>query len=81
MGDTKGDKNYKWKGDEVGYSALHKWVVRYAGNPKHCAYCETLDAKRYDWANISHSYKRDLSDWIRLCRKCHISYDRGKIQL
>jgi len=23
------------------------------------------------WHNISGEYKRDVSDWIRLCAKCH----------
>lgn len=51
------------------------------GSPKYCANCETIKAIRYEWANISHFYKRDLSDWIRLCALCHRRYDKGKITL
>ena len=76
-----GEKHFNWKGGSVGYSALHKWVKSRLGNIKHCAYCQSNVAKRYEWANISHSYKRELSDWIRLCCKCHQSYDKGKITL
>ena len=35
-----------------------------------------LAPKVYDWANISGEYKRKLDDWIRLCRSCHIKYDK-----
>jgi len=27
------------------------------------------------WANKDHKYKRDISDWMRLCAKCHTHYD------
>ena len=70
-----------WKGDKVGYSGLHAWVRKELGKPNHCAYCQTTTAKKYEWANISHSYKRELSDWIRLCVSCHRLYDNGKIKL
>lgn len=70
-----------WKGDKVGYEALHTWVARHLGKPKHCAFCQTIKAKKFEWANISRTYKRDLSDWIRLCTKCHRLYDYGKIKL
>lgn len=77
----RGENHIYWKGDKVGYSALHKWVTNRLGRPNHCAHCHTEVAKRYEWANISHAYKRDLSDWIRLCCTCHSLYDKGKINL
>lgn len=70
-----GDKNPLWKGDDVGYGGLHKWIYRKLGQPNYCAHCQTITAKRYEWANISHEYKRDLSDWIRLCTSCHKKFD------
>lgn len=76
-----GENNHLWKGDKVGYWGLHKWVERHLGKPSHCAYCQTISAKKYDWANISHTYRRDLSDFIRLCSKCHKNYDLGNIKL
>jgi len=74
-------KNHNWKGDNVSYNALHAWVRVRLGTPNYCAYCQSTEAKIYDWANLSHAYKRDLDDWIRLCRKCHIAFDKGKINL
>jgi hypothetical protein len=75
------EKSPCWKGDSISYRGLHRWVEGKLGKPRHCAHCQREDAKVYDWANISHSYKRDLSDWVRLCRSCHINYDLGKIVL
>ena len=76
-----GNKNGMWKGDKVGYAGLHYWVESRLGKPRHCAYCQRTDRKRYEWANISKAYKRELSDWIRLCRSCHVYYDNGKIKI
>jgi len=71
----RGAKAYNWKGDEVGYLGLHHWVERELGRPSLCEHCETTTAKRFDWANKSNDYKRELSDWLRLCRSCHMKYD------
>lgn len=74
--DTVGENNVNWKGDEVGYDALHDWVSRKLGRPKKCEHCGLNDSsRRYEWANKSHKYKRELDDWIRLCKKCHMRYD------
>ena len=70
---VKGDKHYAWKGDDVGYDALHSWVSREKGRPKHCELCGSSD--NVDWANKDHKYKRVLDDFISLCRKCHYHYD------
>lgn len=64
-----------WKGDRVGRSALHNWVEKHLGKPKKCEHCGTTKAKFFDWANISQEYRRDLKDWVRLCRKCHAKFD------
>lgn len=58
------------------YVAIHQWVVREKGRPSKCEHCGTEKAKRFDWANTDHKYKRDLDDYIRLCVKCHRSYDK-----
>lgn len=76
-----GDQTNHWKGDDVGYHGVHIWVRKHLGKPSHCACCGTTRKTRYHWANISRSYKRDFSDWIRLCPSCHRLYDLGKITL
>ena len=64
-----------WKGDNVKKSALHSWVQKHKGSPSECEHCGTTSAKQYDWANVSGEYRRDLDDFIRLCRSCHAKYD------
>lgn len=71
-------KHWAWKGDKVGYGGLHNWIRRRLGTPNICSMCGTTEAKAYDWSNISGEYKRDLSDWQRLCRACHQKYDDVK---
>ena len=77
-----GSNNNNWRDDNVGYSGLHQWVVKQLGQPTECEYCgkDGLTGRFIQWANISGEYKRDLSDWIRLCAKCHWNYDRRGIQ-
>lgn len=72
-----GKKN-SWKGDKVGYAGLHSWVKKYLGVPHFCEHCGNRDLKhlQYQWSNISGKYKRIISDWQRLCCKCHKAFDR-----
>lgn len=74
----KGELNGVWKGDEVSYRGLHQWVVRELGKPTKCEFCgkDGLTGHKIHWASKSREYLRDLSDWIRLCVKCHMKYDR-----
>ena len=72
-----GEKHSRWKGNNVGYDALHDWVRRNLGSPTLCEKCGTngLSGKKIHWANKSGKYKRNLEDWIRLCVRCHKEYD------
>lgn len=74
---ARGEKHSQWKGDRVSYGGLHLWVRRNLGTPSKCEHCGTTRSKPYfDWASKSRKYTRDLSDWIRLCRPCHMIYDK-----
>ncbi len=87
------EKHSQWKGDGVGDGALHSWIHRKLGKANRCErigckYPRTNAAKQtlrqpktFQWANISHKYKREFSDWIQLCASCHARYDRGLIEL
>jgi hypothetical protein len=69
-----GEKAHQWKGDDVGYFALHQWVYKNKGKPKECSFCKTKEGK-IQWANVSWEYKRDLNDFMPLCVECHRGYD------
>lgn len=70
-----GEKNKLWRGDKAGHHSFHTWVRTRLGTPQKCEHCGTTEAVFFDWANKSGEYKRDLTDWLRLCRKCHRAYD------
>lgn len=78
----KGEDSPGWLGDKIGYRGVHSWVIRTLGQPQVCWKCKTTTAKVFDWSNISQKYKRVISDWQRLCRKCHMKYDfpDGKVK-
>jgi len=78
-----GENNSQWKGDEVSYRSLHKWVARHKGTPNTCEHCgeSGLSGRQIHWSNISGEYKRNLDDWQRLCASCHGAYDSGKLTL
>lgn len=69
--------HHSWKGDNVGYAALHSWVRRKLGTPSLCEHCGKTDGK-FQWSNVSRTYRRDLTDWQRLCQSCHGKYDRSQ---
>jgi hypothetical protein len=75
-----GALSHKWKGNLAGYRALHIWITNERGRPHFCEHCKRSDLshRSYHWANISGSCKRELSDWLRLCAKCHKQYDKNK---
>jgi len=71
----RGAESPNWKGDGATYGSMHDWVKRELGKPKFCETCKTTKAKKYEWANLSGECKRDVSDWKRLCTKCHRKLD------
>lgn len=72
--DTVGNRNGMWKGDKVRYHALHHWIIRTYGKASTCEKCGSTN--NVQWANKSFTYKRNITDWLRLCYKCHREYDR-----
>ena len=74
------EQTSRWKGDNIGYASLHQWVAKKLGKPSKCEFCgkEEPNGRKIHWANKSHEYKRNLEDWIRLCKSCHVRYDSGE---
>jgi hypothetical protein len=70
-----GEKGPRWRGDNAKYSALHKWIVKEQGRAQWCTWC--FSCVKVEWANVSHEYKREINDWMQLCRNCHKKYDSG----
>lgn len=73
------EKHYAWKGDRCSYVAKHMWILRHYGKATKCenAHCNYPNPKRYEWANISGEYKRNINDYRMLCPSCHRKFDYG----
>lgn len=66
-----------WQGDNVGTSAVHRWVKKRIPKPEFCVRCKIRPAQ--ELSNNGHTYKRNLIDWEWLCKKCHAIKDgRGR---
>lgn len=73
------EKNPNWRGDNVGYYALHHWVSKRKQKPKYCEECcvETpLDLANFSDAYSEDTYTRELKNWRWLCRRCHMKIDK-----
>lgn len=69
-GQKTGIKPPNYKGEHATYTAHHHWVRYYLGRPSECENCGVTEG-RFEWANLSGEYLRELSDWARLCVRCH----------
>ena len=65
-----------WKGNKAKYRAIHAWIRSNYGKADKCEgkTCKGI-CKNYQWANLSGKYRRDIKDYIMLCRSCHIQFD------
>ena len=78
-----GARTHNWKGDAVGYGALHAWVARHKKKTGVCSDCGnevgTTRGTGTEWANVSGRYLRDLEDFVELCIPCHRTRDRAAL--
>lgn len=85
-----GARGHNWRGAQVGYGGAHK--RHRASLPLECAHCGTVEG-RLDVALRSavpesrlvfcekrgRCYSVDPADYLRLCRSCHVRYDRDAL--
>ena len=86
---TKGqiawNKNLTWgnsawlrKNNPNKYRNIHKKIYELFGSPKKCKECGKIGNNRQiHWANTNGQYLIKRKDWIRLCVKCHIVFDKS----
>ena len=71
-----GEDNSNWRKEtkSKSSSSRHAYLRRRIKMPKYCQICNKN--KPRDLANVSQEYRyNDLSDWIYLCRSCHVKQD------
>jgi len=81
--------NGQWKSnlgnikEDAGYSSIHEWIRRYKPFSYECYICgeKVKEHGKLDCANISGEYKRDINDFVWLCRSCHTKFDKLKKKL
>lgn len=76
-----GKNHWNFKGNQVGYGALHDWIVKIAGSAITCEKCgkseKPIGKKRwFEWSNKTGKYNRELKNWWQLCISCHRIYDK-----
>lgn len=70
----RGPNNPAWKGDDVTYRVIHRWINRVATKTGTCSRCG--EERLTQWANLSGNYRRDVNDFAEMCVPCHSRYDR-----
>ena len=70
-------ETHKGKFKSESYNALHYWIRTYGPDKRACEICKKKNCF-LEWASKSHEYKRDLDDWMLVCRSCHKKYDIRK---
>ncbi len=55
------------------YHGLHQWVQYHIMKSGICIICN--EYKNTEFANISGQYKRELRDFMEVCKPCHSLYD------
>lgn len=81
---TIGKDSSFWKGEDASYNAKHRWIQKHWTKTDICINCnnhvlprpETRLKHATHWANISGQYKRERNDWLELCPKCHVAFDK-----
>ena len=68
--------NPSWKGDNVGYNAIHKWVRKNKPKVTRCEKCNCV--RKLEISNISGKNKRDINDYEWLCVPCHRNKDNKR---
>jgi len=76
MGQCSGPDNYQWKTEGLGYRSLHNWVEKARPRTGVCTLCGSEGYTEN--ANISGEYRRDLEDFVELCKSCHTLRDGAK---
>ena len=69
----KGDKNYGWKGDGAGSSAIHNWIRKNKPKPLNCEICGL--SGKLELSNKTGKLIRDVDNFQWVHHKCHFRYD------
>lgn len=69
-----GEKHPSWRGDDVQYTQLHKWVRKHLPEPAFCQWIGCVEPP-YELCNVTGVYTRDFDNWQYYCRSDHEKFD------
>jgi len=70
----RGSKGNNWRGDDVSYSGLHRYLRKHYPKTRICEECG--EEKQTDYALIhGREYSRNRENYRELCHACHMRYD------
>jgi hypothetical protein len=72
-----GEKASNWKGNKIGYDAIHFWLKKEFGKANKCEYPNCKKLKQvFEWAKLKgKNYERKRENFWMLCVNCHRKYD------
>lgn len=78
---TRGRNHPMWKGNKVGYKAIHNWLHTRFGSANRCENIRcSKKSKSFQWAKLRKKrYERKRRNYWMLCYSCHKKYDIGYI--
>jgi hypothetical protein len=78
---NRGDKSGLWKGDNIGYKAVHLWLKVNFGKANRCEAPLRLPiqpcSNKYEWAlKRNKKCERKRENFFMSCTSCHKTYDK-----
>lgn len=74
LGKSAGERNGRWKGDEVGVQGKHFRVIKLKGKASNYKCVDCPNCAQH-WSNIDHKYSLNPDDYLPRCNSCHQKYD------
>ena len=77
----RGKDNQNWKGDNIGYTAIHIWLTTNFKKPTKCEHPNCSGkSKQIEWCLIKgKKYERKRENFICFCHSCHFKYDMNDV--
>ena len=75
LGKNLGPEHPLWRGEQVSYTNLHRWIERHKPKTGTCSDCG--EQRRTQWSNVDHRYRRERDAYVERCASCHKLYDRA----
>lgn len=78
INEARGEEHHNWKGENIKYRAIHRWLVITFGKADRC---ENTDCPKkssnYQYALIKgKKYERKRENYKKFCVSCHKIYDK-----